>query len=621
MLIAFLCCTVAVRGGETVQPGRTRMRSSDPLALSPDLVAIVRIEDLRQWGEKMDAFLRDIAPADWTLPGATLRVVGEYLRNPGLENVSERAFLEGLVFMPRRGELASPVLAFPVDEPQTYVRLLSSQATISSQAGPDGIIHFREELEQARDFHLCTVRDRIVIFGADRSSVNAARTLYEDAEGSLLSRSPADMEIRFHLKRYLNANAAGIDRALARLREDLTEDLSRDETHLREPLGRLFGSVLGEARGLSAQFGRLRLLLLVDRALPITGERRDALEAHVDLTFEAGTAGAFLAQAAPRPPRLLTLVPEEVASVDWTALNPPTVRAYLTGLGRTAAAALRGPLGARARAAVEETLERLLDLQPTESVSATLPGSGGGINRLCAIRVTRGADAPPVLTHALRQLRRDGPLAEDLARNNLALSVEPVDRAPMALRSDGGFVRAYELVFRITASDDLDIARAAPLEFRRRLHLAVGEGLFLIASGPDAATLCTETLNHAADGNAPFLRGEAGRNAARMLGGATRSLDGADPVLHLSLLEPTPYLRGVVAAARAPAAGADRAGADNATAFRNVRGSGQPLLVLFAPRPAGLGGPDLRVTVRLPYEALRRLVYATLVTPMEGSAP
>lgn len=584
-------------------PRPAGQRTADPLLRSPDLLLALNIPDLRGTATRVDRFLATITGGALGTPGQTLRQIGDLLRNPGLDNIAEGAFLELLSFVPQRQ--GTPwVLAFPVNEPQTYVRLLSSQAGISSQASGPGLIHFREQRAGITDFYLATVRKQLVVFGYDRAVVRRAAALYAPGARPLLQARQGDMAFLVSLERLRDSTRGQVDRAVQQLQSDLTRDLTQPDAPERESVERLVRQALARLRELYAQLQRLQGHLVLEHPLVLReAPARDtrALYLRLALHCSAGDLATFLGSATPRTPELLGYLPAGTLSFDWSAPGENQLRALTMGLTERLLDGLREPLSGPAQQELNEWLAQATALPIIESAAATVryrqpENAPGQLHRLLLLRLARPIDLPAWLDTVARATAAPGALRRELRQNGIALTLT---RTPLTLAPQQAPAQQVDFTLQGRLNEE---SGAAGLEWTATFLLARQGDLLLGATGPQAAAILGALHRATARRNQRWVRAPLGRNTLEMLGGQTG--------IHISMVVPSAYIRtardrGLLALDGRPAP----------RASGPADGSALPALLRLTRSPRRLDeGGEVDVHALLPYATLTELLEAAMMT-------
>jgi hypothetical protein len=527
---------VAGEAGETAQ-GEAGGRG-DPLSIHPDLMASVRVPDLHQWGAKMDALLQSVFPEAPLPPGTSLGPVARHLRNPGLESIQTGAPLDVLLFDPQRFERSPLVLVFPVEEPRTYLRLLGSRPTITSQTGPEGLVHLREEHDTISDFFLTTVHRHIVVFGRDQNAVAAARTIYRQTEDTLLPHTTADAQAYIDVDRVFGSYSGVVDRAVRRMGSDAAAELSRAHPRLEEPVRRVLRDVLMDLQAITEQIDRIEISLALPG--PAQSTRPSAVaEVEIVLHFESGEAAEFLNRSRARRPRLVGLLPARVLAFDWAALTPATSTEMIAGMTEWLLAALQEPLEPAPRRAVEDLHGAFRNLEPREMIGATLASPGGGPpQRALVLSMGRPGRWPDLLAAMEAAFGADGRLRDSLQRNGFDLHVE---RLPAP--ADAGPARVGEVrLSTALLGEEAGQRRERIAEHARVYSLARVDDHLVAASGANTEAVLAEFVDILVDGETPFADSALGPYLDRHITGRARATQSTS-VLAAGGVRPVAYLR------------------------------------------------------------------------------
>ncbi|MHC4883652.1 MAG: hypothetical protein ACYTGH_01060 [Planctomycetota bacterium] len=476
---------------------------------------VTRIPHIQEWGPKIDQFLLGIRP-NWPSKGwNALTPIGQFLRNPSLDNIEAPGWMEILIFNPKVTGSPSIVLAFPVSEPSAYIRHLASQPAITNQTVGAGISHLRESHGSSTDLYLSPVATRIMLFSTNRKTVELAVELYRKEENGLLPDAQGDMEFHLNPKRVLKAHSIEIDQDLRQLRDDIGNDLVESAAQLSAPVKRVLHSGLSELKGLAGQIVQVRGVLSLEE---------DHLLLKTTTSYTEDELAGYFRQEPRLRPALLKQLPARSLTHSWSAVSIGNVRSLAAGLARTAATGLDGAVNSNARQSCSDFLEAFLAMGPTETVAATLAPSKEvsrhqGQVRLLSVRHPQGLK---VCIQRLKTMLAPGSgLVDSFERSGIAVIVTHQPRA-WTDPASGVSVQSLTLIARATGKGASGGMTQDILQFRHTLYMATLKNTLILITSDSPRHDMGQVLKSVSQATA-YAKSAKGANILAHLGRETYS--------------------------------------------------------------------------------------------------
>ncbi|MFH0910457.1 MAG: hypothetical protein V1918_02960 [Planctomycetota bacterium] len=625
------------------------------LEQNPDLLAVVRISDLDACGKRLDAWLEAVAPR-WTEPGAAGNALAAWAFVPARLNLPQGAFLEVLLFNPKRIEASPLVLAFPSEDPQGYIRSLAAEAGVSLVDRLDEIFHLGEEAAgAAADLYLAPVPSGPMLFGRDRKAVDMARAIYARAGRGLLPPAEEDAVAVFHCKRLTAENGYGpeIEGGLLHLREDIASDLLPQNAADRTRIERVLqgGSDAMRALAGQARLGRASLCLAdspsASEGAEATGALGPATALNLVFEWDEGAVTSVPQGVAPSGLTLPEYLPPRTVSLDWSALPPEGAGRILAFAAGLVSEGLSEPVEAPVQQDLETLLQGFLALRPVETVSALvappegateggpLPDSVGLVRFLpapgqslaeqfsalwdTADRILGPSSAPAGNREERAPANRAGPLRDAFRRSGFDVTLERYPADGVERETNVPVGRVLLRAGAVAREGSAGSPKSEPL-LEETYYTAVVESTLVVAAGPRARATLGEVVRALARRRPILSQGPAGR---ALLGGlgigpSPRPLvPQGEALFHASACAPLRYIRLAASApagiGAAPSPTAQASAARWVEEFQRVATGGMPFLALLAATPANEEGlPGFSIRLRLPHAALRDLVRACL---------
>lgn len=391
-----------------------------PFTQDPELTTLIRIQSLNGLREEFRRLLVEIYP-DTTVTDPVGNIIGEYLVNPDLRNLSPETYFEIASFNPNTAQTGTTAAAFIVSDPARYRRALASQTNVRQEEVSDDITTYRREISAGRSttFYLTVTPGNVAIFGHGREAVRRARELYlaSGARG-LLQNSTSDVTAGLHVNRLVAIQDEHISRSLERLRTDLLQDLAPGSPP-EHPLGLFLGEVMRQMHSQLRQIERIQ----IDFDM-----QQDALSlgATIVPTAESGF-DTVLAAARPRNSKLDLVQALDSKAVYWNAnlLWPELNSESLASIGTIAAAAAGGLLDRDTRTRALSIQDTLMRAGPNCFTSALLGATdNGSINDVYRVQLIRW-DKPALVVPLLDRINafvHSAPLRELLSQHGANLS-------------------------------------------------------------------------------------------------------------------------------------------------------------------------------------------------------
>ncbi|MBN1257920.1 MAG: hypothetical protein JXA52_09480 [Planctomycetes bacterium] len=579
---------------------------------------LLRIANLHDLGEKADALQQAVLPGEGARTPGLLQALGNYLRNPGLDNIPEDGWFELLLFAPREDRLSQLVVAFPVKETQTYIRLLSNRPSMSSQIDAEGIIHLREQEVVSTDLYLCATSKRIAIFGSNRAAVTNARLLYEKTGDSLAPNLPGDVNVYLHQKRFISTYVTNISTALKQLQRDFVADLSPGRSGLTESASRVVGEALANLKNLGEEISKIHLSLEITNRLRLPKAENPGWEnisgnevlALAEIDLEPGNISRFLHSAVPRQVELLKFLPPESIACEWSSYEANGWAQLISGITGSMETGFNEPLDPVSQEALQQLLSSFLDLGITEVATATVapPEASPDLDyqhtpsHFILAALTKLADFKQFLNELENTFAAESPVVSFLNHSGMAIKLE---RKPcLVLDHDA---EAISFTISISGKEEPGEARPIPLVLSGSYLVLLSGNLLVCATGPQAEILLKDYI--------ASLNNQSARFATSPFGMISLQQIHEDRLVWAGMLAPLPYLKMAMGSTSSISSTLG-----SKDLFQNREGGfsgfsprlhNSPFIMMLTAEKVDRE-PVARVAFHLPYDSLRLLLHALL---------
>ncbi|MBN2711792.1 MAG: hypothetical protein JXR97_05065, partial [Planctomycetes bacterium] len=207
-------------GGEKLIAGES------PFSDGGDLLAVLRVENIGRASQLIERLLTEINPHNqFRNPVET--AMGNFIRNPGLDNVTKNSYLEILFFNPTKIKGAPFVFAFRVDDGSEYRQTVTAQPSIRQEGISDDVVAMREDIRDTTTaLFMTTTAFNTTIFGTGREAIISARSLYEKhGEKGVFPSERGDVRAIVNIKAIASIYRQGIKSSFDQLTEDAMQEI------------------------------------------------------------------------------------------------------------------------------------------------------------------------------------------------------------------------------------------------------------------------------------------------------------------------------------------------------------------------------------------------------------
>jgi hypothetical protein len=420
------------------------------------MLAVGRIPNIQSSAQQIDRLLQTLRP-NWPTRGWTaVSIIGEYIRNEQLDNIEAAGWLEFIYFNPKVTGGSGLVLAFPVNEPSAYIRLISSQPTITQQTLQSGISHLREQHATTTDIYLAPVTRKIMLFSTSRKAIELARALYLREEQGLLPDSTGVLSLHIQPKRIFNTHNIEISQALQQLRNDISIDIAKRYSYLKGPTQRLLQSFLNTINSLASQ------VVLAEMNVSFNNEQ---LVIKTESHFSDDSIATYMRSMNNQSQDdLLKYITDRFTTFSWGVHTPEAINILASGFGQIASNALEGAVNSDARNNLLKCFNSFIDLQPTASLSGTLANEHLAPAQVTIVKINNDKNMPNFIKHLKTLLNPGQGLVDSLERSGIAAILTHTPKVWVDSKENVEIDR-LELALRISGITDND-ALSPPLSHR-----------------------------------------------------------------------------------------------------------------------------------------------------------
>lgn len=437
----------------------------------PSMLMALRVNRIQELGHEAGRLLESISGRTLAeSPADTL--IGSILRNPSLEGLQKKAFLEAVWFAARGTEGPSCVYAFPVADVAAYVHYLVSRDGVRSQ-NANGIITMQESGSAEGDLFLTTAQERLILYGTNRRAVELARELYRVRASGMFENEHADICFHLHCKRLAAIYAQEIEQGYHLLAQNVCDDLTASGFFERSVISRMITRAIASWRD-----GLDHVRLVVLRAsLDSKGVRCDGV-----VEWDQGDVSTLLSGVDTNHSTLARSIPEDAVSAECSFLPYKAVGLLLESLFNVLTAGLDSASGQDVRNILDGVSGKLLALEPLESIHAVLPITDAGeASALVAWRLGHPEALDAAVDAVVRLAEKTNSVRQILEQRSILLNIEQkpivVGRIP---------ARALIVTVKQAVADDPIFGKTESVIFHREYLLAQNGPVLFMTTGHDA---------------------------------------------------------------------------------------------------------------------------------------
>ncbi len=576
----------------------------------PTLSIAVRINNIQRFGTQFDNMLSSIAPG-WTLPGVSIRPITSYLHIPDFSSLKDDSFLECLVFKSNKNRKYFSITAVSVDDPSLFLRQVESRSTIMNNSIGGSITHFRELHAHGGDFYVAVVHDNLILFGSDKETMLFAYAFYSKLRAGALNKNQSDLDVYLHCKRILINYASLIDKTLARVEEDIANDLSvGDNQKNKQSFKRITEESLSEIRHLVNQLVKLKLSLTFNNS---------KVEIASNIEIEDGPLAQVIKDTTPSEPKLIKYLPTSTVMMAWKKVSITGFDLVSTRIASIMALVLEGAVDSETKDNIESIKKQIILMKPSEVVSAPIASPIDPTNRELTIHGGIKADKvaivmldnPSAFSLFIEKISEIlGPrssFVEQLERNGVTV-VFTHDNQSDAFA--GGELHRFDVDFSIKRDDS--VSKDSFKGYKGKYFMALNGNLMLVATGPNSEN-SIQMLVDSTRGGRSFSKSLLGKNTFNLID--RKKISSAFMINPLSYIKTAAMAYAKYGQAYS-VAGKPHKSVIYAKKYRNIKDVALPLVLFFGYSQGNSDNlsliPNINSKLVVPYPAIRAIIKAVL---------